>query len=58
MFDWVFAVIAWGLLSLFCAFVIYGIVVAVTTLVRFYLAELASHKTSRKIENRDHVAAE
>ena len=61
MLDWVFAIIAWGLLSLFCVFVVYGVVVAATTLVRFYLAEFAQQREnarSSELESRGHVPAE
>jgi len=43
----VFQAITWGLLSIFVVFLLYGISIAVFTLVKFYRAELASHVRSR-----------
>lgn len=47
MLDWVFTVIAWGLLSLFVIFVVFGVGVAATTLIRFYMDEFSNHRETR-----------
>jgi len=43
----VFQAITWGLLSIFVAFLLYGLSVAVWTLVKFYHGEWTKHVRSR-----------
>jgi F0F1-type ATP synthase assembly protein I len=47
MLDLVFKATAWGLLTVFAGFLVYGFGVGILTLVRFYRAELSKHLAGR-----------
>lgn len=55
MLDVVFGVVAWGLLAVFFGYVVFGAIVAITTLTRFYIQQFRSartHHTASKPDNR------